>query len=186
MEKIKYLFLIVLSLLILPFGVFAEEEEETTATSEEDKRVVIYFFRGQGCSHCAEAEAWFETIEEEYGDKYVIKDYETWYDEDNRELMSKVAQARKDDEENIGVPYIIIADQSWIGFTQSYCDEILAKINTVYEQDVKDRYDIMEFVDNSDSDEEEKSSNDVVSLLLIILVCGGIGAGIYFARKQNA
>ena len=66
MKKVKYLFLILLTLLVLPFTVFAEEEEEVT-TEEDDKEVIVYFFRGEGCSHCAEAEAWFESIEEELG-----------------------------------------------------------------------------------------------------------------------
>ena len=190
MKKIKYLFLILLSLLILPFGVYAEGEDEETVESEEvDNQVVVYFFRGEGCSHCAEAEAWFESIEEEYGEKFRIQDYETWYNAENSELMSRVVKARKDDESNIGVPYIIIGDQSWIGFDKSYSQEIIDKINQLYDQDVEERYDIMAFVDtNVDlaNDDAKSSGNDVVALFLIIIVCAGIGTGIYFARKQNA
>jgi glutaredoxin len=94
-----------------------------------DGKAIIYFFRGEGCSHCAEAEAWFESIKEEYGKYFIIKDYETWYNQENAELMKKVAKARG--EEANGVPYIIIGDKSWMGFTQSYTDEMLKEIGKV-------------------------------------------------------
>lgn len=189
MEKLKKLFFVVIaSLLIIPIGVFAEGEEEETTSEEQSNEVVIYFFRGQGCSHCAEAEAWFESIEDEYGDKFRIQDYETWYDADNAELMEKVAKARGEEESATGVPYIIIGDQSWIGFTDDYKKEITNKINELYNQEVNERYDIMSLLDtllvDADKDSEKGSGSDVVALLLILIICGGVGYGIYAARKN--
>ena len=187
MKKFKYVLLILLAILILPFGVFAEGEEETTEAAEDNKEVIIYFFRGEGCSHCAETEEWFKSIEEEYGSKYEIKDYETWYNEDNANLMTKVAKVRGEEETATGVPYIIIGDKSWIGFTEEYKDQIIEKINEMYDKPVSERYDVMTFVNNAnDEDKEKSSSSDVLALIIIILVAGGTGAGIYFARKQNA
>lgn len=185
MKKVKYLFLILLTLLVLPFTVFADEEEEVT-TEEDDKEVIVYFFRGEGCSHCAEAEAWFESIEEELGSKFKIVDYETWYDEDNADLMTKVAKARGEEETATGVPYIIIGDASWIGFDESYESEMIDKINDMYEQEVSTRYNIMDFLDTETTDTKSNAGNDILSLVIILLVCGGIGTGVYFARKQNA
>ena len=77
MKKIGLL-LVLLMILVAPFTVFAEEEAK-----EESKEVKVYFFRGQGCSHCAEAEEWFKSIEEEMGDRFEIIDYETWYNEES-------------------------------------------------------------------------------------------------------
>ncbi|MBR6948561.1 MAG: hypothetical protein IKH54_00065 [Bacilli bacterium] len=184
MKKVKYLFLILLTLLVLPFTVFAEEED--VATEEDDKEVIVYFFRGEGCSHCAEAEAWFESIEEELGSKFKIVDYETWYNEDNADLMTKVAKARGEEETATGVPYIIIGDASWVGFDKSYESEMTDKINEMYEQEVSKRYNIMDFLDSGDTDTKNNTGNDILSLVIILLVCGGIGTGVYFARKQNA
>ena len=82
MKKIGLL-VILMMILVAPFAVFAEEEGD----KKDTKEVNIYFFRGQGCSHCAEAEEWFKSIEEELGDRFEIVDYETWYNEDNAELM---------------------------------------------------------------------------------------------------
>jgi glutaredoxin len=186
MKKLKYFVILLLAILVIPFGVFAEdsEDESTDTSSEESKEVIVYFFRGEGCSHCAEAEEWFESIEEEYGSYFEIKDYETWYDEDNATLMQKVASARGETAD--GVPYIIIGDKSWNGFTDDYKDEMIEQIKTVFEQDVADRYDIMTYLDAMGDDEESSSSSsDVVALFLIIIVAGGIGYGVYRARKST-
>lgn len=179
----KVLLLVLVSLLILPLTVFAEGEEETT-TAEESKEVTVYFFRGEGCSHCAEAEAWFKSIEEEYGSKFEIKDYETWYNQDNSELMGKVAKARGEEDSATGVPYIIIGDQSWIGFDTAYEQEMIDKINALYETDVDARYDIMKLL-TDDTEKKEEKSNDFGSLVVVLLIFGGIGAGVYFARKNS-
>ena len=104
---------------------------ETKLEKTIDGKTVVYFFRGEGCSHCAEAEAWFESIKEEYGKYFIIKDYETWYNSKNAELMEEVAKSRG--EEANGVPYIIIGDKSWLGFATAYESEMLNEIKRVYE-----------------------------------------------------
>ena len=72
MKKVKILLFIALAcILVLPFSVFAEGEEETTSSNKE---VTLYFFRGEGCSHCAEFESWLEEIEPEYGNLFEVKD----------------------------------------------------------------------------------------------------------------
>ena len=183
MKKFKILFLLMISLLFIPFGVFAEDNSSDSA-STDDKKVNIYFFRGEGCSHCAEAEEFFESIKDEYGQYYNMVDYETWYNEDNASLMEKVAEARGEEAE--GVPYIIIGDQSWNGYSTDYDDAIKDKIKEVYEQDPADRYDIMNYLDSDTSKNEKSYSSDIVALILIILVSGGVISGIWFARKKTA
>lgn len=187
MKKVKYLFLLLAMVLVLPITVFAEGEEETTTTAAaDDKEVKVYFFRGEGCSHCAEAKEWFESIEEEYGSKFKIVDYETWYDETNSKIMKKVAEARGEEDRATGVPYIIVGDQSWIGFDKEvYAPEILSKIDEVYAQDVKDRYDIQDIIDGKETVKKESNSKDVVALLLILVVVGGVCFGIYKARQNT-
>ena len=113
-------------------------EDDYPTTSNQVKldmtingKVVIYLFRGEGCPHCTDAENWIESIKEEYGNMFIVKDYETWYNSDNAEYMKKVAESR--DEEVMGVPYIVIGDKSWNGFTESYEDEMLSEIKRVYE-----------------------------------------------------
>ena len=179
MKKIGLL-LVLLMILVAPFAVFAEEEAK-----EESKEVKVYFFRGQGCSHCAEAEEWFKSIEEEMGDRFEIIDYETWYNEDNADLMKKVADARGESEQATGVPYIIIGDKSWVGFADDYKDEIKDQINGEYGKDVKERYDVIELLNQNKSSKKEGSGSDVEALIIILLVVGGIGFGIYKARTNT-
>ena len=104
--------------------------KSTDLKKKEDGKVVIYFFRGEGCPHCAEAEEWFDSIQNEYGNMFKVEDYETWYDEENADFMERVAKSRG--ETASGVPYIIIGDKSWMGFTESYENEMLEEIKTVY------------------------------------------------------
>lgn len=179
MKKLKFLLVVMLAFLMIPSVVLAEE-------SSENKEVTVYIFRGEGCPHCEEAEEWFSSIEDQYGSKFKIKDYETWYDTDNADLMERVAKARG--EEASGVPYIIIGNQSWNGFDDSYKDEMLSKIDSEYEQDPSTRYDIMELVGEGDANATEKKENytdDFLILVLVLVVVGGCGFGIYYARKKT-
>lgn len=180
MKKLKYLFVLLLAILVLPVVVYAEGEE-TTDTSEA-KEVNVYLFRGEGCPHCQEAEEWFQSIEEEHGYKFKVVDYETWYDEDNAALMQKVAEAKG--EQANGVPYIIVGNKSWNGFTSEYGEEILAEIDAEYAKADADRYDIMKLLPNGVK-KEEKKSNDVLVLILILVVVGGVCFGVYKARNNT-
>ena len=183
MNRFKLLFIIALAcLLVLPLSVFAEGEEEAT-TAADSSEVTLYFFRGEGCSHCAEFEAWLKEIEPEYGELFNIVDYETWYNEDNAELMQKVAEARGEKAE--GVPYIIIGNKSWNGFADEYKDEIISEIQSLHEQEPSSRYDVMKYLKKSTKKKNDSSSGDVIALLVIVLVSVLIIFGIVKARKMS-
>lgn len=171
MKGLKLLLIITLAILLVPF----------TTLAKDNKEVNVYFFRGEGCSHCAEAEEFFKSIEAEYGKYFEIVDYETWYDKDNQELMERVAKFR--DEEAGGVPYIIIGDESWNGYSSDYSDAIKKKIKEVYNQNPKSRYDVMKYVKGKTP--KKDNSSDIMALILIILVVGGVVTGIYFIRKNT-
>ena len=178
MDKIKYLLLALAFFMFVPFATFAEEEVEEATTEEvedanegedvettegDTNEVSVYFFRGQGCPHCEEAEEWFKSIEEEHGSKFKIVDYETWYNEDNKEIFRKVLKARNEyvsDEESLGVPYIVIGDHSWLGFHESYTSEIMTTIESEYEKDSSERYDVMNLINNNSSNQKVDSSEN--------------------------
>lgn len=170
MKKIKYLFVLFTFFFLLPFGVGAKE------------KINIYFFKGNGCPHCEEAEEFFNSIQKEYGKYYNLVDYETWYDSDNADLMQKVAS--KLDEEADGVPYIIIGKKTWNGYSSSYNDEITSTIKKEYNKSSKDRYDVIEEVNGKGK--QENLAGDMVAILIIILVVGGIVYGIIMARKKSS
>lgn len=195
MKKVKLFLAIIMCLFAMPLAVLADEGtsednvEVTSGESEvavEDNKVKIYFFRGEGCPHCADAEEFFNSIEEEYGQYYKILDYETWYDSDNADLLQKVGEVRK--EEISGVPYILIGDKSWSGYDDSYADDIKEAIKSEYEKDVADRYDIANYVDFASGDIKDTNtskSNDAMALIIILLVVAGITYGVVVARKKT-
>ncbi len=182
MKKLKFLFVMLIGILLIPSTVFAADEEGNDPVN-------VYFFHGDGCPHCAEAEEFFNSIEDEYGDMFDVVSYEVWYNETNAELMQQVAELR--DEDASGVPYIIIGNQSWSGYADTYDDEIISKIESEYETSTDERYDIMNYVDGdyqSDSNSEEDSNyaSDVAVVIAIVLVVAGVGFGIWYARKKAA
>ena len=144
--KRKIYMLVLLLLLIMPYSILAKE------------KVPIYFFRGEGCPHCADAEDFFDTMEDKYKNMFTIKDYEVWYDADNAELMKEVAKIRGEEERAIGVPYIIIGDKSWIGYSSIYDSEIKAQIETVYEQ--SKRYDVMDLYKEGTEPKKETKEDE--------------------------
>lgn len=180
MKKLKLLLVIALAVMVMPFNVFADEDNE---------KVNVYFFRGEGCGYCEAGLEWFDEIEDKYGDMYELHTYETWYDEDNANLLDAVAEVR--DESVQGVPYIIVGNQSWNGFDSSYEDEILDKIKEEYKTDVEERYDVMNYVDltgnssSTSSTTDDSYADDIAVTVLLLVVVAGVGVGIYSLRKSN-
>ena len=92
--------------------------------------------------------------------------------------------------ENVqGVPYIIVGNKSWSGYSSEYDDEIVKKIKSEYEKDPEERYDIIELVNTGKTngiEEETKSyANDAMILVAILIVVAGIVTGIVVARKKT-
>ena len=61
---------------------------------------------------------------------FTIVDYETWHNQDNAKFMEAIAKSRGETTE--GVPYIIIGNKSWNGFTESYEQEMINEIKSNY------------------------------------------------------
>ena len=183
MKKIKCFLIILAILLVLPFGVLAEEN--TDNKDSENNEVNLYFFHGDGCGFCKKAKTWFAEIEDKYGDKFNVVEYEVWYNEENNKLMTAVADVRKESVD--GVPYIIVGNQSWNGFADDYKDSIISKIESEYKQDPSERYDVMNYVDLTDAPKEETNTTarDVLILLVLVGVVGAVTAGVVIARKQT-
>lgn len=194
--------------MLLPISVMAEDETiKGTATSiqeacaeeqiafdhpdyknNQDGKVNIYIFRGNGCSHCHEFLEYLETIINDYGKYFNVVTYEVWSNAENGTLMEKVAE--KLGEEASGVPYIIIGEKTFSGYSSSMNEEIIDLIKEEYEKE--ERYDVMKQlgVDTTVSDEKVENNaassvSDVVVLVIGLVVIGGVVAFAVMARKQN-
>ena len=187
MKKFKYLILVLVGAFLLPMSVNAAVKADSEL-SADSKEVKVYVFRGEGCPHCEEALEWFKSIEDEHGDKFEVIGYETWKNADNNSLMEDISTARGDNAE--GVPYILIGDEAWNGFDESYKEPMLKTIDSEYSKEVNKRTDIVKEVlagTYKTSNITKTKSTDIVSavILLVLIVIAGIAAGIYYYMKNN-
>ena len=178
MKKLKYLFVVFVAFLAMPFMVFADDTEATPTptpaeTEETPSKVNVYLFRGEGCPHCEEMLEFFDSIEDEFGQYYTMNTYEVWYNQDNADLMEEVADTLG--VKVTGVPFLVIGDQTWNGYASSYDAEIEAKILSEYNSD--SRYDVMTA--------EEPKANNVAAVLIVVAVVGVIGGIVYVLRAST-
>jgi thiol-disulfide isomerase/thioredoxin len=163
----KYLFTALILLIgFIPFYVSAKDGKpsmtrlnEALASESIDiknssyngsgNKVKIYIFRGLGCGYCRNLLTYLNSIINDYKDIVDINTYEVWYDADNSALMQSVAKAMGD--EVGGVPYMIIGDKSFKGYSSNSNSSIINQIKKVNK--AENPYDVMEHVG------EVKSSN---------------------------
>ena len=121
----------------------------------ENNKLNVYLFKGEGCSHCEEALEWFNNLDDYTKNKFNLIQYEVWHNKDNHDLMKKVAEIMNDDPSRLGVPYIIIGKQSFIGFSATSQNILLNKIN---END--NSYDVMQNLDKKEESIEIITTNN--------------------------
>lgn len=181
-KKIAIIVLMLLSV-IIPVKAFAKEQyktlnlEETLAEEgiekkftdykETDDQVIIYLFRGKGCAYCRKFLEFLNEITDEYGKYFKLVSFESWYNEENSNLLGEISTFMG--EQASGVPYIIIGDKVFGGYTESYDESIKTAIKTLY--DSKDRYDVFEEYEYSKKwDKILNPSNFTVIIWTICLV----------------
>ncbi len=181
-KKIAIIALMLLSV-IIPVKAFAKEQyktlnlEETLAEEgiekkftdykETDDQVIIYLFRGKGCAYCRKFLEFLNGITDEYGKYFKLVSFESWYNEENSNLLGEISTFMG--EQASGVPYIIIGDKVFGGYTESYDESIKTAIKTLY--DSKDRYDVFEEYEYSKKwDKILNPSNFTVIIWTICLV----------------
>ncbi len=113
-----------------------------TACASDDV-VDIYFFRGEGCSHCAAEEPYLQYLKNDvYGEKLRIHDYEIWYDQDNADMVERFLEAYG--EESNGVPMTFIGTHYVSGFGEDVQPEIRTAIDDELANGPVDPIDIVE------------------------------------------
>ena len=84
---------------------------------------------------------------DEYGKYFKVVGYEVWYNTENADLMDEVADFLG--ESSNGVPFIIIGDQVFTGYSSSWDEQILSAITNLYNSE--DRYDVFEEMAKGDT-----------------------------------
>ena len=174
MKKLSLL-VIALVMLLVPFAVRAEEKA----------RVNVYLFRGEGCPHCEEAMEWFNNTlakDEEYSKYYKLVDYEVWYDQENSELMDKVAKELGTDAS--GVPFIVIGDKYYSGFSSSASpDQIKNAIKSSY--DNKDYVDVVDSVKKNKKIDKGGDNNQLLPIIIVSAAAIVIVIALIFFTKER-
>jgi len=197
MKKFKLLAIILIGILVLPFSVFADEKEargEDIEAISSSTKVNVYLFYGDGCNFCAEMEKFFAGLDNDYKDLINLKGFEVWYSEANADLMQAVAGHLGEDVS--GVPFLVIGDKTFNGYSSDMDDEIKTAIRVEYDAD--ERYTDIEDIINEHPDavvsdfseventtqESKTNSSDIIITIVSILIIAGVVTLIVFARKK--
>ncbi len=92
----------------------------------DENKVNVYLFWGNGCPHCEEEQKFFEEIKDEYGKYFNLYKYEVWYNERNEDLLEEFADCMN--EKVTGVPFTVIGNQTFSGFSESSKDAFIKAI----------------------------------------------------------
>jgi len=109
-KKIRIIILTIMVLMIVsPTKIMANDEE-----------IVIDFFYGVTCPHCAAEKVFLDDLQNRYPD-VTINAYEVYENKDNLDLLK--AKAKELGIEVNGVPFLVIGDQYFIGYSEGYTDQ---------------------------------------------------------------
>lgn len=143
-NKLKLLLLL---LVLIPFNIFAISKDykdvvyNITNEKVDKDKINLYFFRMDGCPHCAEEEKWLENIKDKYGDYLNIYDYEIKNSNKNREYYYNVKKVLND-EITKSVPYTVIGETYFVGFSETVSEQIENKIKELIDENVKSSNDV--------------------------------------------
>lgn len=168
MKKVKKLLFTLAILLLLPVSVFAKE------------KINVYIFKGETCGFCARALAFFNGLDDEYKSYFNLVEKEVWNDQNNSNLMQKVA--KHFNFEVKGVPFIVIGDKYFDGYVNTYDDDIKKTIKEKYND--SNYQDIVAAIMNGDEIKETNST--AFTIIIILAVVAGVFFLVYMAKDTTS
>ncbi len=137
MKKINAIFgiliLVIAGFLIYNFTIGKAIVDNTCKGNNTVKLVLFY---GQGCPHCAQLESFLENLQERECPYLEIKEYEVYFNQDNRLLWEKFSEVYNSEIQ--GVPTVYIGDKVIIGFTKTVGEQLKQEIYSCRENDCID------------------------------------------------
>ena len=209
-KRISVLLILLVLVLGVPFSVHAKDGNTVSTTlaeaakeegiefnhsnyKEDSSKAKIYMFRGHNCKYCYNLLKFLESIVDEYGKYFDLVSYEVWNDSDNSKLMNTVASVFGESAD--GVPYLVIGDKTYIGYTSSYDDNIKKDIKALYNS--TDRYDVMQHLDEAKNNEKEEkneekesnkynlsSSTDTATLIYVVTIATFVLGALYIVKSN--
>ncbi len=89
--------------------------------------VYAHLFYGEGCPHCAKERVYFNSIKDKYP-QLNLTEYEIYYHNENNLLLQKVGKSLQ--VQSNGVPFLVIGNQSIIGFSEGITPTEIEKLIT--------------------------------------------------------
>lgn len=201
MENIKKLLIVLLMVVfIIPTTAFANEKNYNTLNLDEalteeeiehdfsnykenDDQITIYMFRGKGCGYCKKFLTFINSIVDEYGDYFKVETYEVWNDSKNGELMQNIASFMNKDAN--GVPFIIIGDKSFNGYSEAYDEDIKSAIKELYNTKKEDRYDVMKEYEKSANSQVKDYDSTFIGIIIFSVIFSVVCAVVVFIINKN-
>lgn len=183
MKKKILILIMMISVLLVPMTTMAAEKKYTSQNLDEvlteekiehdfsnyketDDQITIYMFRGRGCTYCAKFLNFLNSIIDDYGKYFKVEAYEVWNDQNNETLLTEVANFLGKNAG--GVPFIVIGDQVFGGYDESFNESIKQAIKNLYNS--KDRYDVLEEIEKEKRKEEwERAKLVVVNISAVVI-----------------
>ena len=169
MKKVLMIFCLII--MLIPGIVKAETKDP----------IDIYIFHGDGCPHCAEAFEFFESIEEDYGKYFNLHQYEVWYSVTNHDLLLKVAKELGTKTDDVGVPYIVIGDKAFLGYSKNYNEQIINAIKLEYDRDLDKRVNKVKPI----IAEQENNLSTILTSATVFVVLAVLVTLINFIVRKN-
>ncbi len=104
---------------------YQDKVADITNTKVEKDIINIYFFRGEGCPHCAKEEEFFEKELKKKYDNIKIYDFEVWNNKENSKLLDLVKERFR--LRKINVPFTVIGNKYFMGYSDDVTKDKIYK-----------------------------------------------------------
>ncbi len=108
---------------------------QRASAQAENNQAILYFFWGNGCPHCAEAEPFLKELVKKYP-QMEVRAYEVWYNDENQALFQKMGVAYGYTPK--AVPGIFLGESHWEGYTSAIGSEIESAVAACIQNGCKD------------------------------------------------
>ena len=139
-KKIINILIIIMTLFLIPSVVYGlsnsyvDKTKDIVGVDIEEGKINVYFFYGDGCPHCAKEEVFLNELQDKYRDYINIYRYETWKDDNNKQLMLKAKELYGVDKK-VSVPFTVIGEETNVGYNDYVGNKIEKTILKYLETD---------------------------------------------------
>jgi len=115
----------ILAALVLSLWMASTGSATAAPVQQGNQPVALYLFWGDGCPHCAAEKEFLPDLVNRYPN-LEVRQYEIWYQEQNRELAFRMAESFGF--EPSAVPITFIGERYWVGFSDQIAAEFEAEV----------------------------------------------------------